>query len=337
MSDDPRLTRALPGAEATAHRLRCPVCGGGLSMTGPRTLGCATGHRFEAARQGYFNFLTGRGTSFVEDTQDMVAARERVLSAGTYARLSTRLAELAAGHLEASAPPRASAGRGPGAGALVLDCGVGTGHYLKALLERLPGAQGIGLDLSRQALRRAAKVATSVAIAWDLYRPWPVQDAVAHVLLDVFAPRNVPEAARVLRAGGLALVVTPLAGHLAELTPLGLLGTHPGKAERVEAAFLETGAFRAEPTLELREITRLSLALAADLVQMGPAGHHLDGAQLLARAQALARSLSAPPPGAAADAATAVDGHGADGHPSAVGPGLEVTLAFRIQRFVRAP
>ncbi len=334
MSDDPRLTRALPGAEATAHRLRCPVCGGGLSMTGPRTLGCATGHRFEAARQGYFNFLTGRGTSFVEDTQDMVAARERVLSAGTYARLSTRLAGLAAGHLE-DAP--LVAGRGPAAGALVLDCGVGTGHYLKALLEGLPGAQGIGLDLSRQALRRAAKVASSVAIAWDLYRPWPVQDAVADVLLDVFAPRNVPEAARVLRAGGLALVVTPLPGHLAQLTPLGLLGTHPGKAERVEAAFLETGAFRAEPTLELREITRLSLALAADLVQMGPAGHHLDAAQLLTRAQALARSLSAPPLGAAADAATAGDGQGADRHPSAVDPGLEVTLAFRIQRFVRIP
>lgn len=339
VSDEPRLTRALPGAEATAHWLRCPVCGGALAMRALRTLGCASGHRFEAARQGYFNFLTGRGTSFIEDTQEMVGARDRVLSSGTYARLSSRVAELAAEHLEAQRAPgvsgEATRGAPGGDAALVLDCGVGTGHYLDRVLARLPGARGIGMDLSRQALRRASKVPGAIAIAWDLYRPWPVRDAVVDVLLDVFAPRNIPEAARVLRPGGLALVVTPLVGHLEQLAPLGLLGTHPGKAEQVEAAFLDTGCFRAEETLELREVRALPIALAADLVLMGPAGHHLAAAEVLARARVLSGLTPAAAASTVDDVASTVHTRAPDG--CEVAHEIEVTLAFRIQRFRRLP
>lgn len=326
MTEEPRLTRALPGAGAAAPSLRCPVCAGGLTLTALRTLGCAKGHRFEAARQGYFNLLTGRGTPFVEDPREMVDARERVLAAGTYAELSSTLASLAAQHLTAHPPGDGGCAAQrdlPARGPLVLDCGVGTGHYLAAVLAALPdGAHGIGMDLSRQALRRAAKVPEAVALAWDLYRPWPVREGVADVLLDVFAPRNVAEAARALRPGGLALVVTPLEGHLEALTPLGLLGTHPGKAERVADAFLGTGGFEALETLELRETRQVSPALAADLVLMGPAGHHLEGAGVHARAEALV--------GAAAGAA------GPDLQCAGM-PTLAVTLAFRIQRFVRRP
>ncbi|WP_043435563.1 putative RNA methyltransferase, partial [Arthrobacter sp. I3] len=61
--------------------LLCPVCRQGLRFTGgARTLVCGAGHSFDAARQGYFNFLVGKGTVFEADSADMVAARFDFLS-----------------------------------------------------------------------------------------------------------------------------------------------------------------------------------------------------------------------------------------------------------------
>ena len=55
-------------------------------------------------------------------------------------------------------------------------------------------------------------------------------------MLVVFAPRNGPEIARVLRRDGRLVVVTPAADHLAELVgPLGLLRVDPDKADRLAA------------------------------------------------------------------------------------------------------
>lgn len=48
-----------------ATSVTCPVCEQSLGYTGTqdRTLSCDAGHRFDAAKQGYFNFLTGKGTN----------------------------------------------------------------------------------------------------------------------------------------------------------------------------------------------------------------------------------------------------------------------------------
>ncbi len=52
-----------------------------------------------------------------------------------------------------------------------------------------------------------------------------MRDAVAALVLNVFAPRNGAETTRVLAPGGLLAVVTPTERHLEELVgPLGLLG-----------------------------------------------------------------------------------------------------------------
>ena len=107
--------------------LLCPVCRQGLRFTGgARTLVCGAGHSFDAARQGYFNFLVGKGTVFEADSADMVAARFDFLSAGHYQPLADAVAGLATPALR-----EAPAGR-----PLVLDAGTGTGHYLRAVLDR---------------------------------------------------------------------------------------------------------------------------------------------------------------------------------------------------------
>lgn len=248
--------------------LRCPVCSGDLSLAGS-TLRCAAGHAFDVARQGYANLLTGHPHTGTADTPEMVAARAGFLGRGHFAPLAELIAARAAGH----APPEGC----------VLDAGAGTGHYLSAVLDRLPGRAGVALDVSKHALRRAARSHPRAgAVAWDVWRPWPVRTGAAAVLLDVFAPRNGAEFHRVLRADGVLIVVTPGARHLAELTgPLGLLSVDVRKADRIAGTL--GGRFRSAGTWPLELSLRLGHADVASLVAMGPSARHLDPDTLKAR------------------------------------------------------
>jgi 23S rRNA (guanine745-N1)-methyltransferase len=201
----------------------------------------------------------------------MVAARDRFLAAGHYAPL-TRLLTAAA------------AAAGPGA---VLDVGAGTGHHLAAVLDALPDRVGVALDLSRYAARRAARAHPRAgAVVADAWRALPVRTGVAGLVLDVFAPRNGAETARVLGPGGTLLVVTPAADHLAELVAaLGLLTVDERKDARLAGSL--------EPHLgpmdraEHRWVLTLPRADAVAAAAMGPSAHHLDAADLADRAGAL--------------------------------------------------
>src|SRR5688572_20694208 len=119
----------------------------------------------------------------------------------------------------------------------ILDLGAGTGWYLARVLERLPGRQGLALDLSKHALRRAARAHPRIgAVACDAWAPLPLRDGVAALVLSVFAPRDGAEIARVLRPGGALVVVTPTDRHLEPLvSKLGLLTVDERKEERIDA------------------------------------------------------------------------------------------------------
>ncbi len=245
--------------------LRCPVCAGDLSLGGP-ALRCAAGHAFDVARQGYANLLTGRPHTGTADTPEMVAARAGFLDRGHFAPLADLIAERAAEHA-------------PSEGC-VLDAGAGTGHHLAAVLDRLPGRPGLALDVSKHALRRAARSHPRAgAVAWDVWRPWPVGSGAVAVLLDVFAPRNGAEFHRVLRPDGVLIMVTPGPRHLAELAgPLGLLSVDERKDDRIAGTL--GGRFRSAGTWPLELPLRLGHADAAELVAMGPSARHLDPDEL---------------------------------------------------------
>lgn len=265
------------------RRLRCPVCGRPLAQAGVRgPLRCPDGHSFDVARQGYVNLLTGRAPHS-GDTAEMVAAREDFLAAGHYDAILTALATAALDATNLAAPaadPVASAGPGP---ALVLDAGAGTGRHLAAVLDALPGAVGLAVDVSKPALRRATRAHPRAAAALaDTWRPLPLADASVALLLNVFAPRNGPEFRRVLRPDGTLLVVTPTEDHLAELVgALDLLRVDPAKADRVAGSL--AGLFDPVAATEHRFRLALTRDEVRTLVGMGPSAWHTDPARLAAR------------------------------------------------------
>jgi 23S rRNA (guanine745-N1)-methyltransferase len=243
--------------DAALPYLRCPVCEDTLTRPDARTLRCARGHAFDLARQGYASLTTGR-TAHPGDSAEMVAARESFLAAGHYAAVAEAL----------------NAAVGPCAG-LIVDAGVGTGYYLAHLLDRLPEAIGLGLDLSKAALRRAARAHPRAGAARvDLWRRLPLADAAASLIVNVFAPRNGPEFRRVLRPDGALLVVTPAAGHLRELIDAyDLIRVDPDKAERVSSSL---GAhFTAVAGTAHEQRLRLTGEEIRTLVGMTPSARHL--------------------------------------------------------------
>ena len=249
--------------------LSCPHCGGGLALTG-RVLRCAAGHSFDLARQGYVNLLTGRTVR--GDTPAMVAARVAFLDGGHYAPITAALA---------------AAARAVTAPGCILDLGAGTGHHLAAVLDALPGRAGLALDASPSAARAAARAhPRSGAVVCDAWRRLPVCDGTAAVVLDVFAPRQGAEIARVLHPAGVLVVVVPGTRHLAELVgTLNLITVDPAKQERLERTL--GSPLQRLRSAELEFPMELDHAAVSALVGMGPSARHADAGVLHQRIAAL--------------------------------------------------
>jgi 23S rRNA (guanine745-N1)-methyltransferase len=254
--------------------LRCPVCGEGLARTGEQALRCRQGHSFDIARQGYVNLSAGR-SPHPGDSAEMIADRAAFLAEGHYDFIAQALAETVR----------------PDEG-LVLDAGTGTGDYLARVLDASPGAPGLGLDVSKPALRRAARVHPRAGAALaDLWRPLPIADASASVLLNVFAPRNGPEFHRVLRPDGMLLVVTPAQDHLEELVRThGLIRVDPAKADRVAETL--GASWRTEHTTNHRRTLHLTAARTRTLIGMTPSARHVPTDKVTATATTVTASIT---------------------------------------------
>lgn len=250
MTDDGRVLTDVIGL------LVCPVCGADFQIR-EGSLRCATAHTFDIARQGYVNLLPGNARPGTADTAEMTQARERFLGAGHFGALADLLADRS------------------GSAGTVLDAGAGTGHYLGRVLDRAPASAGLAIDISKHALRRAARAHPRIGAAVaDLWSPLPVRTGAVSAILNVFAPRNGAEFRRVLREDGLLYVVTPTPRHLGRLVPeLGLLTVDERKGERTDQALGEYFELEAREPLETE--VRLTHVEVETLVGMGPSAWHL--------------------------------------------------------------
>lgn len=276
--------------------LACPVCHSTLQEA-DRTLRCAEGHSFDIARQGYVNLLPGNARTGTADTPEMIQARDTFLGAGHLAGLAESLARSVAPTL-----PRE---------ACVLDAGAGTGYYLARVLQDTQDAVGLAIDISKHALRKAARAHPRIgAVVADVWQPLPVRSGTVTAVLNVFAPRNAAEFHRVLRPDGALHVVTPTARHLGRLIPeLGLLKVDERKQERTDRTLRDH--FHPGSTEEYETEAHLTHDEVITLVRMGPSAHHLTTEDLQTRL----RELPDPVPVPLSVAISAYLPHRSDGRP----------------------
>ena len=223
---------------------------------GERVYCCENGHSFDISREGYVNLLLAnqQHSSSPGDDRIMVNARTRFLSGGWYAPLQNELCNLAEYYL-------------PGNGVL-MDSGCGEGYYTEALETIAACRNGVtvGIDISKSAVRRAAKRCINAEIAVASVYHMPLADRSVNLLYDCFAPLAKDEFHRVLKPGGTFLYVVPGRKHLWEMKTI--LYDNPYENElRSE----EYSGFRLVEEVPLEFLCNLKQQQdIADLFQMTP-------------------------------------------------------------------
>lgn len=180
-------------------KIKCPVCKAPL-IKNEKTLQCINKHSFDIARQGYVNLIPSNKKR-LGDNKDLVDARTLFLSKGYYQNLQTRLKEICLSLNPSS----------------LLDCGCGQGYYTNALQDTLSNCEVFGIDLSKEAIKTAArankKVQYFIANSFDL----PILDNCIDCCTNIFTPIASDEIKRVLKPSGKLIIVSPDVYHLFEL------------------------------------------------------------------------------------------------------------------------
>lgn len=182
----------------------CPICRENLSFQ-HNSWHCINGHCFDRAKEGYVNLLpvNKKKSKDPGDNKDMMFARREFLNAGYYQHLSERVNQLA---IEWQSSANA-----------ILDLGCGEGYYSHRLIQAFERTSHKvnfqGLDISRSAIKYAAKrykeLNFCIASAYEL----PFADNTFDLALRIFAPSKVTELSRVLNNDGILITVSPDKTH----------------------------------------------------------------------------------------------------------------------------
>ena len=204
---------------------RCPLCREILSQQN-NAWRCANAHQFDIAREGYVNLLPVQQKKSLDpgDNAEMIQARRAFLDAGHYRFLSDAISQQLSTLLHS--------------GDRLLDIGCGEGYYTSALAAAAAGIQVQGLDISKAAVRAAAK--RYKHISWCVASSYALPFATGQfaALLRIYAPSEPAEMSRVLRSGGYLLAVSPAPEHLLQFKQLAYetVRLHPDSI-KTEAGF----------------------------------------------------------------------------------------------------
>jgi len=164
---------------------------------------CNAGHHFDKPKGGFWNLLQPQDKKSLTpgDSSDAVMARHRWLQRGH----ATGLIQTLIPWTSAPAIQR------------IMDLGCGEGTFGPALFDR-PEASYCGVDLSKQAIRLAAKRWPSGTwILANADRFLPAADNSVDCVMSLFGRRPATEIKRVLKPGGCCIVAVPGAEDLIQL------------------------------------------------------------------------------------------------------------------------
>lgn len=192
--------------------LCCPICNKKM-MKKLRRFNCMQGHSFDIAKEGYVNLLlpNQKHSKAPGDSKDMIESRRAFLDKIYYKGISDNINKAI---LKNSNNINNSIN--------IADIGCGEGYYLANFINELKQMNDIqyeayGLDISRDAIRLAAK--RTLDITWIVGNVFslPFKDNSMDVLLCMFSMINFAECKRVLRKNGKLLFVTAGHDHLRQI------------------------------------------------------------------------------------------------------------------------
>lgn len=186
----------------------CPVCSQPLVSDGV-SCRCENKHCFDIARGGWINLLISKqsGSKRHGDDALMIRARTAFLDRGWYTPLLDGIWSLLEPHVRQNMR--------------ILDAGCGDGWYLNGLTGRMTesgiASEALGIDISRDAVKAAARRCAEASFAVAGVTALPVANSSCDLILSLFAPVCLPEFGRALHRDGLMIRAYPLERHLYEL------------------------------------------------------------------------------------------------------------------------
>lgn len=161
------------------------------------------------AKEGYVHLLPSNKmhSRIPGDTKEMVNARREFLRAGYYKPFSDMLSKLAIKY----SPDKC----------ILVDAGCGEGYYTENVYnELLKSGKSVavsGFDISKFAVRLAAKSYKNIEYAVASIFDIPIQSDSADVVTNIFAPIVESEFCRILKKNGILIIAVPGEYHLWEL------------------------------------------------------------------------------------------------------------------------
>ena len=236
---------------------QCPLCHQAL-VRQQQTYRCENNHQFDVAKEGYVNLMPAHHKRSKDpgDNKEMMQARRRFLEGQYYQPMQQRVAKLAAEKLKESQHR-------------LLDIGCGEGYYTdqiqRSLAAQSPHTQVYGLDISKVAIRYAAKRYLNCAFFVASSHRVPFHDASLDAIVRIYAPCKAPELFRCLDENGVVITVTPAGRHLYQLREeiYDTVRLHDETPESLDG-------FELEHEERLHYPMQLSDGAAFDLLQMTP-------------------------------------------------------------------
>lgn len=189
--------------------LVCPLDRHVLSLR-EKSFVCDNKHTYDIAKEGYVNLLPVqlKKSQAPGDNKEMVVARHRFLQTNIYDFLLEALEKIISAHYPDKTLLK------------IVDAGCGEGYYTQGLRERLLKkyeTQILGFDISKEAVKMAAKQVPHIQWAVATNNNIPVQTQSMDVLLSLFGFPVISEFYRVLKEKGICIVAVAGKEHLLEI------------------------------------------------------------------------------------------------------------------------
>ena len=235
----------------------CPICKAQMAISEEGKMSCEANHSFDVAKQGSIYLLSRPMNSMY--SKELFDSRHTVINSGIYDVMQ----EAIVAEIKAPAP-------------ILLDTGCGEGSHLHRICEKIGGAMGIGVDISKEGIIAAAKFySEELWCVGDLANS-PYNEASFDVILNILSPANYVEFKRLLKPGGQVIKIVPQENYLKELRVQAFADsekesyTNAQTVERFKESFTTTKVKRITYTVPLQP------ELVPKLLEMTPMGWHIE-------------------------------------------------------------